>query len=225
MTVVGVDACKGGWVAVVLADGEPPAALLLRGLDELELKAPAAAGVGVDIPIGLPVDRRRRADEAARVFLGPRRTSVFHTPPRAVLEAGSHREANERSRELTGVGVSQQAYALRSKILEADAWLHTVELPVWEVHPEVSFTLMLGHPPSASKKSWAGMTERAGALRDVDVDLDGLEGPATLAGVDDVLDAAAAAWSARRLVRGEGHSFPDPPERDPVTDRLIAIWG
>lgn len=163
MTVVGVDACKGGWVAVVLAEGEPPAAVLLRTLGELELEVPAAEGVGVDIPIGLPVDRRRPADEAARVFVGPRRTSVFYTPPRAVLEADSHLEANELSRELTGVGVSQQAYALRSKILEADAWLHTAELPVWEVHPEVSFTLMLGHPPSASKRSWAGVTERARA--------------------------------------------------------------
>ena len=39
-------------------------------------------------------------------------------------------------------------------------------------------------------------------------------GPAgTLAAVDDVLDAAAAAWSARRVVAGSARLLPDPPER------------
>jgi predicted RNase H-like nuclease len=32
------------------------------------------------------------------------------------------------------------------------------------------------------------------------------------AAIDDVLDAAVAAWSARRFAKGEATSMPDPPE-------------
>jgi len=41
-------------------------------------------------------------------------------------------------------------------------------------------------------------------------------------GVDDLLDACAAAWSTRRLVRGEGCSLPDPPVF--VRGEAQAIW-
>jgi predicted RNase H-like nuclease len=41
----------------------------------------------------------------------------------------------------SGTGISQQAYALRTKILEVEEWLPTSTSPVWEVHPEVSFAV------------------------------------------------------------------------------------
>jgi predicted RNase H-like nuclease len=48
-------------------------------------------------------------------------------------------------------------------------------------------------------------------------------GVAGRAAVDDVLDAAAAAWSARRVVMDEAISLPDPPEV--FSDGLpAAIW-
>jgi predicted RNase H-like nuclease len=41
-------------------------------------------------------------------------------------------------------------------------------------------------------------------------------------GVDDVLDAAAAAWSACRILNGQAKSLPDPPE---VVDGYpVAVW-
>jgi predicted RNase H-like nuclease len=43
-----------------------------------------------------------------------------------------------------------------------------------------------------------------------------------IAPIDDVLDAAAAAWSANRIAKGEAVSLPDPPESK---DGLqVAIW-
>jgi predicted RNase H-like nuclease len=92
---------------------------------------------------------------------------------------------------------------------------------VWEVHPELSFTVLLGQPPSASKKTWAGMR----ALEAVGIRLDDLGEAGVAAAVDDVVDAAVAAWSCRRLVNGDAVSFPDPPEDDPETGRVIAIWA
>jgi predicted RNase H-like nuclease len=38
----------------------------------------------------------------------------------------------------------------------------------------------------------------------------------------DVLDAAAAAWSADRIARGLARSLPDPPEE--IRGRKVAIW-
>lgn len=224
MRVVGVDACPGGWVGVVLGDAGVERAVQGQTLAALAAQVPDAEGFGVDIPIGLPAAGPRSADDAARRFLGPRRSSVFATPVRAALHAATHAEASAIGRRLTGQGVSRQAYALARSILDADRWVAVAGAPVWEVHPEVSFAVLLGHPAHASKKTWVGLRERLVALEDAGVVLGPLPG-AGRAGPDDVVDAAAAAWSTARLVQGAGISLPDPPERDPVTGRAVAIWA
>ena len=40
---------------------------------------------------------------------------------------------------------------------------------------------------------------------------------------DDLLDAAAAAWTARRVLAGSARPLPDPPEVD-SSGRPVAIW-
>ena len=160
MTLVGIDGCRSGWIAVVIGhDGEVGAHHLHR-IDDLGTVAPDTDVIGIDIPIGLPEAGRRQADLAARDFLGARRNSVFHTPVRAALEAANHAEATAASLRVTGSGISQQSYALRRKITEVEDWLPSATCPVFEVHPEVSFAVLLGAPASASKKTWAGMRER-----------------------------------------------------------------
>lgn len=224
MVSVGIDACPGGWVGVVLGSEGVREAVHGATLDTVAAHVPDATAFGVDIPIGLPVAGPRAADDAARRFLGPRRSSVFATPVLPALRAPTHAEASALSRHLTGRGVSYQAYALAPKILEADRWVSGIDVPVWEVHPEVSFAVLLGHPARASKKTWSGLRERLDALERAGVVLGALPG-AGRAGPDDVVDAAAAAWSTARLLRGEGVSFPDPPDVDPTTGRAVAIWA
>jgi predicted RNase H-like nuclease len=228
MTVVGVDACSHGWVAVCLdADGTttPARGVFARTLDELAAAIPDAEGFAVDIPIGLPTAGHRRADLEARDLLEARRNSVFLTPVREALEAPTHAEASALARSRTGQGISRQSYALRDKIFEAERWRAVAPVPVWEVHPEVSFALLLGHPARWSKKTWAGTWERLTALRQAGIDLGAVGDAGGFAAPDDVLDAAAAAWSARRLVAGEAMSLPDPPEVDPATGDPVAIWA
>ena len=140
MVAVGLDACKRGWVAVVVREDMTVEAHLLSEIEEVANKVLDATAIAIDIPIGLPTAGIRQADRAARLVLGPRRNSVFTTPVRAALEAPTHAVATALSVELTGAGISQQAYALRSKILEVERWLPRAPAPVWEVHPEVSFT-------------------------------------------------------------------------------------
>lgn len=225
MVAVGVDACKTGWIAVALGGDAEPAAYYLPTIDALLDAIPDPTAVAIDIPIGLPAAGQRRADIEARRVLGPRRNSLFFTPVRSALEALSHADATARSQRIIGSGVSQQSYALAAKIFEVERWLPTSPCGVWEVHPELSFAVLQGQPASASKKSWAGMVERRDALAAAGIHLDRVGSAAgDRAGVDDMLDAGIAAWTACRLVDGTACSFPDPPEVEP-SGRALAIWA
>lgn len=213
LPVMGVDACRAGWVGAVLdASGHgTPHVLVAPTVAELVAAAGPLAVVAVDIPVGLPDHGRREADVQTRRFVGPRSSSVFTTPVREAVYAASFGRANTLSRERIGAGVSQQAWALRARIAEVDAWLRQ-DLPfvVVEVHPEASFTQMAGDALTTSKRSAEGAAQRRQALS-----RSGVPAPSALpvgVGVDDLLDACAAAWSAHRVKTGASRSFPETPE-------------
>ncbi len=225
MVAVGVDACKTGWIAVAVDDTGVLAAHYLPGIASLTATVPNASVVGIDIPIGLPESARREADLAARSRLGSRRNSVFFTPPRAAVEAATHAEATATAMRLTGFGISQQSFALAPKLREVDKWVQHAPFPVYEVHPEISFAILLGAPASAPKKSWAGANERRRALEGAGLTLDHIHGDAAVrAAVDDMLDATVAAWSARRIARCQALMIPESAPLGP-DGRPIAIWA
>jgi predicted RNase H-like nuclease len=218
MRVAGVDAARRGWVAVSLETAGP--AVTVRAGPSLDtLLAPDLDLVGIDMPLGLLETGWREADRAARGLLGPRRSSVFAIPPRAVWAEASYPAANLRCRELTGQGFSAQAWGLRAKLLEANQYRQACAHPLYEVHPELAFGAMAGAPLAASKHSGPGRDERRRLLARA-----GIEIPAgTPAGlVGDVLDAAAVAWSARRIAAGQAVTIPDLPQYD-SQGREIAI--
>ena len=79
-----------------------------------------------------------------------------------------------------------------------------------EVHPEVSFRAMFGAPIPYSKKTWNGQMQRRQLLANVGLELpEQIEGDGGTVPVDDILDAAAAAWTARRWTNGEAESLPE----------------
>jgi predicted RNase H-like nuclease len=223
MHVTGVDACRGGWVAVSLA-GAGPAVTISAGASLVALLAPerdpaGTAVVGIDMPLGLLETGWREADRAARGLLGPRRSSVFAIPPRAVWAEASYRAANQRCRELTGQGFSIQAWGLRAKLLEANLYRETCAHPLYEVHPELAFAALAGAPLAASKHTGAGRDLRRELLARAGIEIPG-GSPATI--LDDILDAAAVAWSARRIAAGQAVTIPSAPQHD-AGGREIAI--
>jgi predicted RNase H-like nuclease len=164
------------------------------------LERGALAAAGIDIPIGLPERGPRRCDLEARRMLGPRRSSVFPAPLRGVLGARSYADALARSRARSGRGLSRQAFGILSKVGEVDR-LVTPECQdrLVEVHPEVSFAVLAQGPMAHAKRTPEGRAERVEVLRAVFPDVDDHAGiRLTGAGSDDVLDAFAVAWSARR---------------------------
>lgn len=225
MPVVGIDACKKGWIAVVLREGVAAEAHYLPTIGLSTDMVSDAQVVAIDIPIGLPTTGYRAADLEGQRFLQARRSSLFRVPCRAVLEASTHAEANALSVELGRSGISQQAYALGPKIFQVEEWLPTAPCGVYEVHPEISFAILIGTPASAPKKTWAGMVERREALAREGITLDHLVGPAAQqAAVDDMLDAAVAAWTADRILKGLARPFPATPGTN-ADGRAIAIWA
>jgi predicted RNase H-like nuclease len=221
--VLGVDGFKDAWVAVALDAGGFAGAYLAPRLPDLVAAAGVVAVVGVDIPIGLLDTRVRDADREAQRFVGPRRSSVFLTPVRAAVLAPDYPSAVQINQKAAGTGISRQAYALRHKIREVDEWADRSAHCVVEVHPEVSFAAMRGTPLTAPKKSWAGMIERRRLLREHGIVVPDELGTAGRAAVDDVLDAAAVAWTARRIAAGEHRWLP--PIEAAVPGRTDAvIW-
>jgi predicted RNase H-like nuclease/GrpB-like predicted nucleotidyltransferase (UPF0157 family) len=225
--VLGVDGCKAGWVGALLTV-EGIEVQVARNIADLVASArgrrPGLQVVAVDMPIGLPDDRPRRTDTAARLALPVgRKSSVFSTPSRAATEPETYPEASAANREVLGRGISQQAFRLIPKILEADAYVRGgPPVPVLEAHPEVSFAAIAPDCVVPSKKSVEGARTRRAALRSV-----GLEPPAYVRGqgyaADDLLDACVVAWTAARYAAGTAYSLPDPPEV--FSDGIpAAIW-
>ena len=208
MRVVGIDGTKGGWVAVELADGHFTRDYLLRPATSDLRELGAAAILAVDIPIGFGP---READGAARAFLTGAASTVFTTPPRDLLSQPFR----------SGLGVSKQAHALGPRVIHMTT-LAARDHRIHEAHPEVSFRAMnRGAPLQHRKKSAGGALERLALLREHGITLRRL-GAAAYAAVDDVLDAAACAWTAHRIATGDAQTLPAAPEV--VDGRAVAIW-
>lgn len=178
-------------------------AIVIDVVDSIEsawrgLRSPRV--VLVDIPIGL-CDGPRACDVEARVLLGAARSRVFPAPCRAAAEAASYPEANRISKQITGKGLSKQAWNITAKIREVDAFVRSTPDArdvVRECHPEVCFTGLLGRPILASKKTDEGLEERMNALAAVFAPVLG-RGTAVMRAVDE----AMTRWRRRDLARDD----------------------
>ena len=219
--VLGLDGAKRGWVVVALEDGHLVESRVVESF--AEVVADPAVVIGVDTPLGETAAEGRAAETAARSWVGPRHSSVFTPPPLAAADARDYEDAKRVAAELTGRKITKQAWYLLPKMRDVVAHWRREPDRIREVHPECSFRAMRGEPLHSTKKTWGGLAERLLLLRHHGVDL--IAGPNDIEGVahDDVVDAAAVAWTAHRVARGVAVSLPDPPERD-ADGRPVAIW-
>ena len=200
MRAVGVDGCRGGWLAVPLSGGAPAVHATFADL----LRAQPDATLAVDVPIGL-LDTGstgdRACDKAARALLGPRRASVFPPPLRARLGA------TQRPPEM-----SVQSFHILPKVREVDALLTpALQARVVEAHPELAFATLAGRPMRHPKRTPEGARERRRALRPF---FRRLPDPPRGAARDDLLDACVLAWTAARVAEGASLRVPDGPPLD-----------
>ncbi|MFB6248447.1 MAG: DUF429 domain-containing protein [Salinibacter sp.] len=236
--VAGADGYRDGWVVVLWR----PATDTVRprtvgGVDALLTLPEAPTVLGVDLPIGCPdaaAPGGRACDRQARRLLGhPRGTSVFSPPAYDALQADTYEDALRRNRASgpDAPGLSKQAFHLFSKLRALAARMTPKRQErVREVHPELAFYAMNGDAAVAdSKHTEAGRAARlallaANGFPDVEA---AVEATATgSVGADDVLDAYAACWTARRLRDGTAERCPPRDEEAPRTARglRMEIW-
>jgi len=115
------------------------------------------------------------------------------------------------------------------KALEADKPMSIGRNPlpggrIVEVHPEASFRELAGAPLKHSKKTWNGMMQRMRLLEKAGIAIPAELGEIGRVGVDDVLDAAAIAWTANRYVNHRARSLPPQQLWQHSEGQVVAIW-
>lgn len=234
MKYVGIDACKSGWVAVILGE-DREVCEVYSTIADMWNSHKDAQRIFIDIPVGLAAHGDRLADAEMRRAL-PRgfKSSIFNTPVRDAVHARSKGAAKSINKKLTGKSLSEQSLGICQKIREVDLWLQD-NRSAWEriheSHPEACFYLCAGHALGYGKKDFLGSLER---LRIIEKHIPRAERmlmsvrnehSRTNVAADDVLDAMILAVTAREC-KGVPHFFPaglDEPPRD-ETGLPMAIW-
>ena len=229
---VGVDGCPYGWFSVGLDNCEGYEVQVFKTLGELLDHYGDARLVLVDIPIGLPQGGEGRdCDREARKLLGrPRGSSVFPTPTRptvnqAAESPGDYRGAAEIERCFAGKGINKQTFAIAPKIAEVDKVLldrdASAPPPVREVHPEVCFwALNHRQPMNPSKKKREGKNKRLSVLQRIEPRTENIYNCALKKYLrqqvarDDILDALAAAVTAKLGWPNDLRTLPECPQTD-----------
>ncbi len=217
--VLGVDGTRRGWVGVRW-DETTATPLFDATLAGLCQAAGPVAVVAVDMPIVLERDGRRGCDDAVRPLLGRRRASLFSPPTLGAIDFDDYSDANAWSKEHVGHGISKQAWMLVPKIREVRALAATTDLPLHETFPELAFLAMNDdRPMSHPKRTWTGTATRLRLLDEHGLSIDPDVGPAGEVAADDMIDAAALAWSAMRIATGVGRHAPEQ-----LSSGCASIW-
>jgi predicted RNase H-like nuclease len=220
--VIGVDGCPGGWIAVRWA--ETLNHHLCRSFNDV--LALDGVIVAVDMPIGFPDRGIRLAERQVRSRLGNRQSSVFAVPTRHAVMCADYREACSANLIATDPPkkVSKRIFNIFPKMREIDgAITPALQSRILEVHPELAFCTMNGGNPLPlpkkvkSRPHPPGLELRRELLRAAGFPLNSLPEASYRtadAGPDDLLDACACAWSARRILNGTSIRFPAEPQFD-----------
>jgi predicted RNase H-like nuclease len=213
MTLIGVDGCRGGWVAA-LTPGDF-SAFAFEFIERIDRVFASDAIIAIDIPIGLPAAGPRACDVAARQMLGRGQGSrVFPAPCRATLDGCSYAACAELNWRTSGKKISKQTYGIMAKIREVDrAIAPALQTRIREAHPEGCFRLLNGSPLRHSKKTRAGQQERLTILTSNGVEFDPAVERQRLGRarvqLDDIIDAAVCLLTAKRVAEHSACVFGD----------------
>ena len=237
----GVDGCHAGWI-VVSCDSQLcfQSAELKEDIQEILDYTRGAALTLIDIPIGLK-DRelpgRRTCDVEGRKILGKRAFSVFTAPQREALKAETwegEKGASNINKEICGMGLSKQTWGIMKKIASVDSVLVSnvsLQSRLRETHPEVCFwSLNNRQEMKDPKTSVQGLGERLDVLarlsQNANEFYNRIKNQYKVKDVssDDIVDAMAAALTARLSERYGIQTLPQTPEIDSHGLRMEIVF-
>lgn len=145
LSSVGIDGCRGGWIAVNITDTGFEVELY-KSIQEICSKYADSNSLLVDMPIGLPEDVKDiRPDSEARTYLSGRTSCIFNTPCRQAVYEEEYFEASQINKNYLGKGLSKQSFAICNQIREIDEFLDKApefKGNLRESHPEICFAVL-----------------------------------------------------------------------------------
>ena len=220
---VGVDGCTCGWISVGFNDSGDYELKAFFTFDELVEYYHAAKLILVDMPIGLSeVAEERPSDPEARSHLGPLWKTVFRAPTRQAMTRLADNPADREGASvveyhIVGEKLNPLTLAIMPKINAVDRVMQSrkrdANPEIREIHPEICFWALNNRcPMKFSKHNRRGIEERRSVLEQVGLNAKeilevgrakfptavGRTKRKYLVADDDILDALAAAVTARR---------------------------
>lgn len=230
MRLAGIDGCRRGWV-VVHAPYDDFCSAEVSFTDDLKtfITDSRIDFAVVDIPIGFTSGPSDRDVEASmRAILKSKSSCVFNTPCREALYEDSYASASasEVNRRVLGKGMSKQTFAILPKMREMELIVRDIgQDRIREGHPEVTFAILNNGPVLLRKKDSAGEAARASLLRAKG--FRSVELASTTrrlgAGKDDILDATAMLWTAKRFIEKKHMTLPPIPSLDAMSLEMSVI--
>ena len=220
-TCIGVDGCKGGWIAAILHLGK------LRidrfsDIADIIREYPVFDELLIDMVIGLPSNKQQlRPDTYARQIIRERASTIFPAPCRQAVYATTVSDAYKENERMLGKKFTPLTVGILPKMRELDSFLQNnpnYKNVIKESHPEVCFSRLNGSTLLSRKSEKEGIEERIHLLSGYIPELS-LEKMFTLAksmkcNPDDIIDAVCLAVSANIVAQGGFEIIPDNPMRD-----------
>lgn len=231
---IGIDVCKGKWVAVALTENSFEANKF-DSIEEICNRYENADSIIIDIPIGLPETINDLRPEAeARKYLKGKASSIFNVPCRQSVYIQDYKSANEKNKEILGKGISIQSFGICSKIREVDEFLN--KSPKWknkllEGHPEICFSILNNvEAVLESKIKPEGQQKRLELLKryysksDLVIQKYSKDTPARKK-LDDVIDALCLAVIGETGLKNSFETIPKAPMEDVRGINMQMIYG
>lgn len=218
--IIGIDGCKSGWFSVWENQDKSIQSSVFSNLNELKnfFKNESQLIIGIDMPVVLSEVIPRQADQLARKLLSKKASSVFTAPTPEMLNQPNYEKASLVSKRLFGKSMSLQSWYLFPKIKDVQTMIHHEDMQIYEIHPELSFRAMNNEQVILeSKKTLEGFALRNSLLSMHFKNFIFEEIRRHYARKDvmdnDILDALAVLWSAKRIQSNQASFLPQTPEK------------
>ena len=218
---IGVDGCRGGWIAAVLDHGDMQLKRY-KYISSLVEEYPSFDAFLIDMAIGLRNSKEQeRPDDEARKELGPKGSSVFPIPSRDAVYADGEEAQKQANIRTLGKSLAKQSIAIIPKIRELDTFLNDhpeYKYKILESHPEVDFARLNGAVLMSRKQEEPGPSQRKAVLSEFldKKDLYGMYDNAKELGCkqDDLIDAICLAVTGALYAHGQYETIPAEPMQD-----------
>ncbi len=218
--IIGIDGCKAGWFSVWQDYEERIQSSIFKSLVDLKkfFSHEDYLIIGIDMPVILGDEIPRKADQLARKMLAKKASSIFTAPTPHMLQQDSYENASLVSKRQFGKSISLQSWYLFPKIKDVQTIIDHKNIKIYEIHPELSFRAMNNEAVVLeSKKSAQGFDIRKALLDQYfpRFNFETLRNQYLKKEVvdDDILDAIAVLWSAKRIQANKASFIPKIPEK------------